>query len=661
MNLSIQNIFGTKIIKGAAFSIALVSLLSSCDPLGLEPSDKVDEDHFWQNTELARSYVNNLYLNSTTTGSNDYFQSEQWSDNAIGNYEKDWDVYRQESFYKRNYDNISGVTGVTLPWSGAYSKIRAINIAIQRLPGVPRLEESKLNQMLGESYFFRAWQYFDMEHYWGGVPIVDKPLTVFDETMIPRASRQELFDFILADLDKSIEYFEQSGLTPTLGLVNIDAVYTFKSRVALYAGCAAEASEKKTFSSLDGDKTLVEFSKTSQSYYEIAFQAASKVLGKRQLAADYAQLFNSSLGNTMDEAIFPVMFKDSKRSGFNPVSRHAAFGPYYFDQSKELDIRGSAFPTQDLVDLFLQKDEQDGKWKKWYETSQVAASLNGTVDADGNFSGEGLDYSVMFENRDKRFYAICSYDGSEFAGNEIHTWVDNTVGPDGVTSNQQFSAFQTGYRYTEKMQAPTGKSSCGTITGYYPRKYMQEVANEDHTINTTQQTVSYFNIRYAEVLLNYAEAAIKTNKQNLALDPINQIRNRAGLSNFDAAAEGHDIWEELKIQRRLEFAFEVPGQRYFDILRWSAAEGKTTVDELNGNPRQLLIIRKGIESKEQGEYGYPVEEGGEGYFTPIIKTQEADYDYYKKVFDDAKYYFFPFNETMIKSYKGLIQNPGWAS
>jgi hypothetical protein len=182
--------------------------------------------------------------------------------------------------------------------------------------------------------------------------------------MIPRSTREELFDFILADLDKSVEYFQASGVTPILGLVNIDAVYTFKSRVALYAACAAEASEKKTFASLSGDKSLVEFKKNSQSYYQIAFDAASKVLGKRTLAADYAQLFNSSLGHTNDEAIFPVMFKEAKRSGFNPVGAHGAYGPYYFDQSQTFELRGSAFPTQDLADLFLQKDEKDGKWKK---------------------------------------------------------------------------------------------------------------------------------------------------------------------------------------------------------------------------------------------------------------------------------------------------------
>lgn len=85
----------------------------------------------------------------------------------------------------------------------------------------------------------------------------------------------------------------------------------------------------------------------------------------------------------------------------------------------------------------------------------------------------------------------------------------------------------------------------------------------------TQRQTCYFNVRYAEVLLNCAEASIKLGKTDAA-GYINEIRNRAGLPNYD----GNDLWNEMKLQRRLEFAFECPGFRYFDLLRWGEAEGK---------------------------------------------------------------------------------------
>ena len=87
----------------------------------------------------------------------------------------------------------------------------------------------------------------------------------------------------------------------------------------------------------------------------------------------------------------------------------------------------------------------------------------------------------------------------------------------------------------------------------------------------------------------------------------------------------------MKLQRRLEFAFECPGFRYFDLLRWGEAEGKTTIEELNTPSRGLWIFRKGMESEKAGENGYPVEPGGEGYFTPKFQTFEMPYSYYTSI------------------------------
>ena len=84
--------------------------------------------------------------------------------------------------------------------------------------------------------------------------------------------------------------------------------------------------------------------------------------------------------------------------------------------------------------------------------------------------------------------------------------------------------------------------------------------------------------------------------------------------------DGNDLWNEMKLQRRLEFAFECPGFRYFDLLRWGEAEGKTTIEELNTPSRGLWIFRKGMEIEKAGENGYPVEPDGEGYFTPKFQT-----------------------------------------
>lgn len=635
---------------------------SSCDPLGIEPTTEVSEDQFWENRQFPRTYVNTFYTWRTAV-TNDTFTAEQWSDNAIGNDEKDWKTYNQKSFTHRWYDPVTSVDGFSTPWDSQYKHIRQVNIGLERIAKTNILNESVRAQLLGECYFFRAWLYFELEQYWGPVPFVDKVLTVYDETMIPRSTREQLFDYILKDLDASIASFAKSQETIQLGLVNGDAAQVLKSRVALYAACAAEASKAGTYEKLNAaeeSKALFRFTKTPESYYQIAYDAASAVKGKYSLD-DYNKLFNQAGSQTSKEVIWPIMVNRNLHDGFNVAAKNGPDG-YYYGASKKFspswDCRGSVFPTQDLVDCYYQQDEADQQWKQWWKTKQ-ARDMGITVDSEGNIKATTADYHKMYENRDKRFYATIAYDGAYLGpeNNEMYligTWIDNFE----PGKSEEYSALHTGFRNTVRLSAPTDRSSAQTITGYYPRKYMQLRFNEDKTLDKTQPDITIMMIRYAEVLLNYAEASIKLGKG----DPegaINEIRERAGIGKFNSAVVGHDLWEEYKLQRRIEFAYEVPGHRYFDLLRWSEAEGKSVIEELNRGPKAMLIFRKGIHSKELGENGYPLKPGDEGYVTPQIETRRFTYDAWNKKFDNARYYFMPFPQTLISSYQGFIQNPGW--
>lgn len=649
-----------KSIKYILTSLCLASLMgmtTACDPLGIEPTTKVDEERFWENPQLARSYVNNFYFMSQS-GSGDTFQSEQWSDNCQGNYEQDWNTYRQESFNKRNYDENTGISSFTAPWGGAYKNVRSVNLGIERIESSSVLTEGQKNQFLGECYFFRAFVYFDMEKFWGAVPYVDKALNITDETYLPRTKRETIFDNILSDLKKSVDYFNAYGGAHTVGMVNEDVANAYISRVALYAANAAEASAKSIYT--DDAEGLFKFEKNAAHYYEIAYNAAKGLIGKYSLEPKYEDLFTSQESHMSSEAIWPVMFKESQRQGFNPTAKNGPDGLYYGateQATHSYDLRSGLFPTQDLVDAYLQKDEVDGKWKNWWETSQ-AKTMGIHMNADGEIEGESADYRKMFMNRDNRFYSTVTYDGAYMGPEEeryiIQTWIDNSTESE---KTLKYSSLHTGYRNMENLNsAPINRGSAQTITGYYSRKYSQfNKINTDGTLNLgTQRQTCYFNVRYAEILLNCAEAGIKLSKSD-AIGYINEIRLRAGL---DAYA-GTDLMKELKLQRRLEFAFECPGFRYFDLLRWGESEGKTTIEELNTPSRGIWIFRKGVESEKAGENGYPVKPGDEGYFTPNFKTFVMPYSYYSRKFNNARYYFVPFSMTTLRDYKQLQQNPGW--
>lgn len=658
-----------KYMWAGMFAVALGATMTSCDPLGVEPTTKVDEARFWQNPQLARTYVNNFYFIAPSYSGHD-FQTEQWSDNCQGNSEQDWDTYHQNKFNNRQYDETSPWSG---PWSGSYQNLYNIHIGMEKIASSGALNEQIKSQLLAECYFFRAWVYFDMEKFWGTVPYVDHALSLDENTYLPQTKRETLFDNMLADLDKSIELFGKMNGTPEIGMVNINVAKAFKSRVALYAANAASASAKGIYT--DDAAGLFKFEKNAQHYYQIAYDAAKDLIGKYDLEPNYEDLFTSETAHTSVESIWPVMFKENQRGGFNPTEKNGPDGAYYGNSDKKTlswDMRSGLFPTQDLVDCYLQKDEADGKWKHWWETKQ-AQDLNiaVTTDKDGNkqYSGSGDDYRKMFENRDQRFYATVTYDGAYMGPvnnpiYQIQTWIDKTTMNDQRTL--KYSALHTGYRSQENLStAPVNRASCQTITGYYSRKYSHfDQFNDDGSLKKTQRTTCYFNIRYAEVLLNLAEAAVNLDKSAEAIAQINKIRERAGMSAYDGATDKQSVYDEVKVERRLEFAFENPGFRYFDLLRWSEAEGKTVIPELNKVSRGIQIFRVGIHSDEVGKNGVALNPGetnedGHNYETPSFQTVSMDYDVYKRKFDNQRYYFTPFVSTMLVTYKQLQQSPGW--
>lgn len=638
---------------------------SSCNPLDMDPTNTLGEDQFWANPQLSRSFVNQFYL-WAPCGANHAFQAEQWSDNAVGNVDRDQETFRQLVFNDRQYDELNSPGVIGAPWGGSFTNIRQANLGIERIPTVPDIVEEEKNQLLAECYAFRAQFFFDLERYWGVFPLITHTMGIFDETMLPQNSREEIFDQILSDYDTALDYYKTVTKKPTIGLLNADAVQVLKSRAALTAACAAEASAKGVYDKLSGSediKALYKFSKDAKHYYQIAYDAAKSVVGKYKLEPHYADLFNKDDGHMSVESIWPVMFNETNRSGFNPADyAHPAGRMYGATTDFSPDWGGSnggAYPTQELVDCYYQKDKATGKWMQWWKTSQGKA-LNVKEMSNGALTGTSENYRDMYADRDERFYATVLYDGAYYAGQEgvemyqVGTWIDYSH----PAGSEKYSALHTCFHNSEKLEI--GGRGQQTMTGYYTAKYVPGQFKEDGTLETKQTSISYFMVRYAEVLLNWAEAAYKLGgKESEVLDAVNQIRHRAGLNDFDATVVGHDLWEEYKLQRRVEFAFEVPAHRYFDLLRWGESEGKTVIEELNKPSSGMFIFRKGIESEEVEENGYPAPKSDPKYFTPYFEVRQIDNTYYERKFDEAVYYKIPYPRTTLESNKSFKQNPGW--
>ncbi|MCS2338214.1 RagB/SusD family nutrient uptake outer membrane protein [Bacteroides sp. BFG-606] len=110
---------------------------------------------------------------------------------------------------------------------------------------------------------------------------------------------------------------------------------------------------------------------------------------------------------------------------------------------------------------------------------------------------------------------------------------------------------------------------------------MRKLVDEDHNFTSIQaSTQPWTEIRYAEVLLNHAEACYHLNGYtDKANKDIKDIRNRVGLSYTDKS--GNDLIKAIRQERKVELAYE--GHYYWDMRRWKLSATAFTGIRLHGN------------------------------------------------------------------------------
>tara|TARA_R110002049_G_scaffold307720_2_gene509195 strand:+ start:17151 stop:18704 length:1554 start_codon:yes stop_codon:yes gene_type:complete len=307
--------------------------------------------------------------------------------------------------------------------------------------------------------------------------------------------------------------------------------------------------------------------------YTEAASLASQLFNKYTLFPDYGGLFQTQNENN-SEIILSLQYIPIDREHNNQYSLIPPSQSGYANFS----------PLQELVDSYL--------------------TINGLEITD---SASGYDEDSPYVNRDPRLGATIIYNG--------HSWT-NFDGSQ-TTIDTSPGAEPNGYNY----------SSNTTQTGYYVAKYFDINAR-----NQTNSGLDLILIRYAEVLLNYAEAknelgTFTEQDWNMTIKP---IRERAGLIGqaLDFPGNGQALLRSIiRNERRVEFAFEA-GHRFFDIRRWKLAE----------------TVNSGW------VHGFKTDESLEdnGYIRVDFRT-----------FDSAKHYLWPIPQSERDLNNNLTQNPNW--
>ncbi|MDR2086769.1 MAG: RagB/SusD family nutrient uptake outer membrane protein [Dysgonamonadaceae bacterium] len=437
-------------------------------------------------------------------------------------------------------------------WNKPYENIRRVNVFLENVDSSP-LSESKRTVFKAEARFLRAWYYFILVKHYGGVPLIgDVVYKNGDEIKTERNTFEECINYILTECDTAARDLPLKPLGRDYGRVGIGSCKGLKSRVLLYAASplfngGAEAPE-------GFPKELIAYPAYDKNRWRLAKQAAEEVitLNTYSLFVDH-EAFGDYL--TYYQGSFPDASLYGRGEGFfwtfqSTDNNGTIDGPAAREMIVEQQVQksqyreslfnppsrggsGGGFVYQDLVDAF--------------------PMVNGKAISDPT---SGYDEQNPYLYRDPRlFYSIC-YDQHYLMNAGTVTRVNTYLKEDGTPYDQD------------------GVYS-GTPTGYYICKTQHFFAAAANYFIAPPQ--SRPQIRYAEILLNYAEAANEWEGPTPEIyEALKAIRERAGIFEGDDGLYGlkadmtqDEMREAIRTERRIELAFE--GHRFFDVRRWMIA------------------------------------------------------------------------------------------
>lgn len=589
------------------YSLALLLGLtfSSCNDnfLDITPIDRYSDAIVWTDEALVTAFVNNIY------------EGQKWGFHTVmlsSLCDESMEVWSWESQPVVQSELSPSYQGILAPnfwimtfqnitWNSLYKNIRACNMFLENVKKY-ELQGEAIERLHGEVLYLRGYFYYWLLIQWGGVPLIDKTFTPEEELKVSRNTFKETVDFIVKDLDDAASLLPLSGdkARATKG-----AALALKSRVLLYAASDLYASQSQWAVGYEHPELVGYVDGDQRERWENAKKAAKDVIdlgiyhlygeGQQWATPDeaVANYVNIFLCHNSDEDIM-LQYYDLVNHNSDDFQLPRVG---LFNSPNGFHGWGGNTPTGQLVDSYEMSDGTKFSW------SNPAQAIH------------------PYENRDPRFYACILYDGAHWRERP-----DDTVDadPDGIVQTGFYQ--QADGSYTAGLDTRQGpiEDWNGTYTGYYMRKFLDPSVNHQYD----KQLFPWRQIRYAEVLLNYAEACLELGEEEEARKYINMIRKRAGMPDIPSTETGKELMDHYRNERKIELAYEQ--HRYFDIRRWMIAP-------------EVIQPAQGIDIR------YPY--GSQDPVYSVIEVQERKWN--------NKAYFLPIYLDEINKNDLLIQNPGY--
>ncbi|WP_201983895.1 RagB/SusD family nutrient uptake outer membrane protein [Hymenobacter rubidus] len=510
-----------------------------------------------------------------------------------------------DNAYMQGIVQLSDVVefGTVLSATNNYGKIRTINMFIRDVRA-GSLPSGTKNRLIGQAQFFRAWRYFDLVRIYGGVPLVMSPLNGVgtEARNLTYLPRNTTTECFRAI---AADLDSAAAVLPGKWAATADWGHITKGAALAFKGRALLFAASPEFSTDNTAKW--------QAAYDASLAAKNALTASGfGLHASYDQLWFQETSNP--EAVMITGYNNStgdqtkKNNSYDNATR-----PSYTGTGG-----GSNQPTWEMVQAYPMLDgKMRGASTKYPYTDQL-----------------------YYKNRDPRFDKTIAYNGC--------TWPLNG---------------NTAYKLWTYYKGTTSVETKASSTSFYCRKAISPTA----AVSDVQYLgTDWIEIRYAEVLLNLAEAACGINDLPTAYAQLVAIRRRAGLEpgadnlyGLQAGMSRTQMFDAILFERQIEFAFE--GKRFWDLRRWKKLS--TVFNALTAKRRHGLTIT--LSTTAPADFATTrdnlvLDNVYTSYFpfpaNIVVKNVDTKYDLNWK----PEYDFFAIPQQAIDNNPSILQNNTWS-
>lgn len=609
------------------FFIVCFTLTSCTDYLDRDSDSVLSEEDAFKNFNNFQGFIEVMYNVIPDIAKHNWVSSFNWGEDEVittGNgehlmgYAIDGGNYRSyinngDCFLDRNW-SVDGDRFKKSLWGGGWYAIRQANLGLEALEKgmLKDATQEEQNFIKGQLYFFRAWFYFQLTSYWGGLPYLESVIAPDAQFNLPRETYQENAEKMAADFQRAadllpIDWDNTATGSRTKGnnalRPNKIWALSYLGKALLYAGSPLMENGANN---------------NNRSYNSEYCKRAADVLG---------QVLNMVESNQTQYALvdfdnYSTLFYTKEQNWLMPggteaIMRSPTYGAdSYWRQMNSYQLQ--AICEGDGIILCPAANYVN------YFGMQNGLPLD---DPNSHFSR-----SQPWKDRDPRFYNNFIYDGVKM-----------------IKSPSSFKEYEYANLYE-------GGNCCDdprktSRTGYFNYKFIPLGANKDDA-DYGYGKATHFHLswlRLAEVYLLYAEAVAQgygSANSNSATFPksavyaVNVIRERAGV---DPVADSYTndlekFMSEVRRERAVELAFE--GHRFHDLRRWKL---------LTEYPYNIKTMQKFDRAEAFDPEADPKERKVVNFREEIVTQRKLS----------SKHYWLPFKTEDVTIYPEFYQNPGW--